>query len=489
MCKLLYSDKDELRITSLSKKMRSEDDSTYRTNFRRDYGRLIHSPSFRRLQGKTQLFPWAETDFFRNRLTHSLEVAQIAKMIAIKINKENEFFNRQGFQLDTDIIEFAGLAHDIGHPPFGHTGEKVLDQLMKEHGGFEGNAQTLRLLAKVEKREINHPKSVIERGIDRRCGLNLTFRSLASVLKYNNEIPFKRTDGDKLVKGYYSTEAELVKRTIRNVTGYNNYQGIFKTIECQIMDIADDIAYSTYDLEDAFKAKFVSPLDCLSISDELASQIGQKVSENLNKPDHNLFSADDVRKALYKVFGAICKPNKKDYAILAEICKRINGKYEIDQYMLKRVAIAYNTALQIQDDGYLRTRVTSELVGKFIDGIRVEPNKEIPALSKVFLDEETQEIVEVLKHFIFESLILSPRLNIVAKRGYEIVEKIFNTLIDAQDGYGLLPDDYKYLYQNINGSEKHRIICDFIAGMTDRYAIEFYGRLTSENPETIFKPF
>lgn len=178
-----------------------------------------------------------------------------------------------------------------------------------------------------------------------------------------------------------------------------------------------------------------------------------------------------------------------DYAILAEICKRINGKYEIDQYMLKRVAIAYNTALQIQDDGYLRTRVTSELVGKFIDGIRVEPNKEIPALSKVFLDEETQEIVEVLKHFIFESLILSPRLNIVAKRGYEIVEKIFNTLIDAQDGYGLLPDDYKYLYQNINGSEKHRIICDFIAGMTDRYAIEFYGRLTSENPETIFKPF
>lgn len=118
-------------------------DQNYRSAFRRDYARLIHSAAFRRLQGKTQLYPGHESDFFRNRLTHSLEVAQIAKSIALKINEASDFFRAN--PINVDLVEFAGLAHDLGHPPFGHNGEHALDYCMRDHGGFEGNAQTLRL--------------------------------------------------------------------------------------------------------------------------------------------------------------------------------------------------------------------------------------------------------------------------------------------------------------------------------------------------------
>lgn len=199
-----------------------------------------------------------------------------------------------------------------------------------------------------------------------------------------------------------------------------------------------------------------------------------------------------VREVLYKIFAGVCQPKTVDYELLAEICKPVDGKYDkttIDMYLTRMASIAYNASLNLQNNGYVRTKFSSELVGIFIKGVKVDPNDELPALSKVYLENETREQVEVLKHFAFRSLIVSPRLNIVAKRGYEIVEKIFDTLVMEDDGIGLLPDDYKYLVQRINVKEKHRVICDFIAGMTDRYAIEFYGRLTSENPETIFKPF
>lgn len=127
------------------------DNSKSRSPYRRDYARLIHSPSFRRLQGKTQLYPGHESDFFRNRLTHSLEVAQIAKGIALRLNFEEPFL--QANPIDCDLVEFAALAHDLGHPPFGHNGERALDDCMKQWGGFEGNAQTLRILTVMEKKK------------------------------------------------------------------------------------------------------------------------------------------------------------------------------------------------------------------------------------------------------------------------------------------------------------------------------------------------
>lgn len=144
----LYTEKDRAREREIVEPSDHKPEP-YRTEWRRDYARLIHSAAFRRLQGKTQLFPGPESDFFRNRLTHSMEVAQIAKSIAIKLN--NEKF--QDAAVDTDLVEVAGLAHDLGHPPFGHNGEKALDDCMKRYGGFEGNAQTLRILAKLRNRK------------------------------------------------------------------------------------------------------------------------------------------------------------------------------------------------------------------------------------------------------------------------------------------------------------------------------------------------
>jgi dGTPase len=226
------------------------------TPFKKDYARLLHAPSFRRLQGKTQLYPGNESDFFRNRLTHSLEVAQIACGIALILNEKYKD-DLQDEAIDLDLVQFAAIAHDLGHPPFGHNGEKALDDLMKQYGGFEGNAQTLRILTSVERKLVR-----TEDGDCDEFGLNLTYRALAAVLKYDTPIALKRDKHEGISKGYYQCEAKLVKAIKQAVAP--NYTGEkFKTIECSIMDLADDIAYSTYDLEDSLHANFVSPLSLL----------------------------------------------------------------------------------------------------------------------------------------------------------------------------------------------------------------------------------
>lgn len=268
----------------------------YRSQWRRDSARLIHSASFRRLQGKTQLFPGTEIDFFRNRLTHSLEVAQIAKSIAIRINYELEQRGERPF-IEPDVAEFAGLSHDLGHPPFGHFGEEILDEKMKDFGGFESNAQTLRILTKTEKKHLiaNTELGIDSDGYDRRVGLDLTVRSIGSILKYDKMIPAtaeERNDNRSPIKGYYATESGIVKIVKEKIVGSKKCESPFKTVECQIMDIADDIAYSTYDLEDSFKAGFISPVDLLCVSHEVADSVAKKISEDVGK----IISADNVQE-------------------------------------------------------------------------------------------------------------------------------------------------------------------------------------------------
>jgi dGTPase len=204
MNKGMYEQRDWDRVVSLAPSLQLE---PYRSEARRDSARLLHSPVFRRLQGKLQLFPSVESDFFRNRLTHSLEVGQIAKSIAIRLNETAPFLEPENLKIDSDLVELAGWAHDLGHPPFGHTGEEALDNCMHSEGGFEGNAQTLRILAKLEKKvHTGNLENVVgfEDQKDCRVGLNLTFRTLASILKYDKKIPIKRSQNKALVKGYYS---------------------------------------------------------------------------------------------------------------------------------------------------------------------------------------------------------------------------------------------------------------------------------------------
>lgn len=455
----------------------------YRSDFRRDYARLVHSAAFRRLAGKTQLFPGLESDYFRNRLTHSMEVAQIAKSIAIKLNYEEEDFFRTVGSIDTDLVEIAGLAHDLGHPPFGHNGELALDRCMLNFGGFEGNAQTLRILARLEKKATDDQEGYgIRAGRDRRFGLDLCARTLAAVLKYDHRIELVRVldpaIAHKPSKGYYASEADLIQRIKDSVLNGVSLPGKFKTIECQIMDLADDIAYSTYDLEDAFKARFLAPIDLLAADNQLLAAV---VTE-MNRNGSELVDTATVRGVIIRVFEDFLTDGELPAAIKA-------GKIPTPDDLTEFLSQRYRTLMRIANVGFVRSKLTSTLVGDFINGVIFTPNHQIPALSEVCLDEPTRLKVEVLKRFAYVSLIMSSRLKIAEIRGQEIVSDIFKCLSENA-GYNLLPDDFRSWYVAFAGSEaaQKRVICDFIAGMTDRYAVEFYARLHSETPETIYKP-
>lgn len=447
-------------------------EKSYRSDYRRDYARVLHSPSFRRLENKTQLFPGQESDFFRNRLTHSLEVAQIAKSIAIMLKIRNADCDF----IEPDVCEVAGLIHDIGHPPFGHNGERALDDCMKDCGGFEGNAQTLHIILRLEKKERKIRDVFSPDGQDNRCGLNLTVRSIASGLKYDNMIPTFRDKLAAFQKGYYECDKSSIEIVKEKLVGNKGYSP-FKTVECAIMDIADDIAYSTYDLEDAFKASFLTPYKMMAADDSIYGQIVDKLKkEGINK------TVEECRTSVIELFSDVWKD---------EIDSQKKIKTSDKGFASRTITNFLNSYIYSEafaSDGYLRSKFSSYLVSRFVGGISIEIDKEKPILSKIKIDEDTRLVINILKHFSYVYLISSSRLKVVENRGYEIISKMFKRLIE-HDGYNLLPEDFREIYVSAKSDEsRRRIICDFIAGMTDRYAIEFYGRLFSENPQTIFKP-
>lgn len=445
-------------------------DVPYRTEFSRDYARVIHSPSFRRLASKTQLFPGQESDFFRNRLTHSLEVAQIAKSIA-----ERLLAIHPSLDIFPEVCEIAGLMHDVGHPPFGHNGEKALDKCMLGWGGFEGNAQTLRIITRLEKKECP-PKIIDARKRDCRAGLNLTARVIASALKYDEEIPVTRVLGSPLVKGYYNSEKTIVEKVKASIIDDCEIEK-FKTIECSIMDIADDIAYSTYDLEDAFKSEFLTPNSIIAADDSIFDQIVEKLEK-----DSIHVTRIECRRVLSSLFGSI-------WAAPMDLQKHIDpNDPDFSTATLENYFSMYNRSSKLAQDGYIRTSFTSSLVNKFINGVNIIINADCPVLSRAEFTPDILLCVNILKHFAFVSLINSSRFKVAENRGQEIVTRMFEKLHDEK-GVAFLPPDFQKLYFMMpDDLSKARVVCDFIAGMTDRYAHEFYERLFSENPQTIFRP-
>jgi dGTPase len=224
----------------------SKRDDEYRTAFQVNRDRIIHTSAFRRLQSKTQVFWSGEYDFYRTRLTHSIEVAQIGRSICASLRAKSDLLG-EDFYIDADLVEAACLAHDIGHPPFGHTGERTLHRLMREHGGFEGNGQTLRMLTRTIY-------SVKGRGMDPTRAL------LDAVLKYKTLLP---ETPDAKNHFLYADQADELGFVLdgavfpRELPPGKARNG-FRSIECQVMDWSDDTAYSLNDVADGIQAGFIT---------------------------------------------------------------------------------------------------------------------------------------------------------------------------------------------------------------------------------------
>src|SRR5579864_3670227 len=252
----------------------AEPPSKTRSPFRRDCDRVIHSTAFRRLKHKTQVFVFHEGDHYRTRLTHTLEVAQIARALARQLG------------LDEDLTETLALAHDLGHPPFGHAGERALDACLKGHGGFDHNAQTLRVVTSLEHRYPDFD------------GLNLTWESLEGIVKHNG--PLTARDGSALAR--YSERGVPV--------GISDYLGVhdlelwsFASLEAQVAAIADDIAYDAHDIDDGLRAGMFG-VDDLKVM-PLTAQMIAEIDRRYPGLDDVRRSAELVRELISYLIGAV----------------------------------------------------------------------------------------------------------------------------------------------------------------------------------------
>lgn len=377
-----------------------------RSEFERDRARIIHSAAFRRLQGKTQVFGVYEGDFFRTRLTHSLEVAQIAKGLALNLGA------------NTDLVEAACLAHDLGHPPFGHTGEQVLHELMRPYGGFEGNAQTFRILTRLERKHEAY------------TGLNLTYQTLDSILKYKTCID-EATLAEAApgpAKGFYVDDRPLVE-TIIECTGSGNR----RSLECQAMDVADDIAYSVHDLEDSLKAGLLTVAD---FRRQPPARVVRDVNTHLATLGETV-SEDIIHRELLEIADRL------------EHLERTAGRAAWK--MLTRDLIhEFSCSVMLHDD-------------------------------RIDTAPQNRLRVEILKAFESHHVIYNPRVTTLGYKGKEVLRRLFAVLDQGKDSVGLLPENWGDEYERalLDGNEpaRKRVICDFLANMTDSYAMRFYSRL------------
>lgn len=410
-----YGDFDRERFLPEERKQAAR-----RGEFARDRARVVHSSALRRLGAKTQVLSPSGGDFARTRLTHSLEVAQIGREMANDLG------------VNADLVDMACLAHDLGHPPFGHNGEKALNEWASEFGGFEGNAQTLRLLTRIE------PKVFTDDG--RSFGLNLTRASLDATCKY----PWPRVSGveeagaDQSLKfGAYEDDLEVFNWLRIGATERS------KCIEAQIMDFADDVAYSVHDFEDAIVSGFV---DLEVLNDPAAeSEILKKVSE-WNGAKH---SSDELAAAL--------------------------GRLRATRYWLTN----YQATNDIQ--GNLKN-LTSELIGRFVSA----------TISAVIDTSSAQSMarygstLSIPPHVSAEISILkgvvSAFLMTIESRQpfYEWQRGLLIELADAvlaSNGENLDPYCTSAWKQAKNEAAQRRVVIDQVASLTDQSAITLYHRL------------
>lgn len=375
-----------------------------RNIYMRDYARILYSPSFRRLQGKMQLLGIDSTHFHRNRLTHSLEVAQIGRTLAEHLN------------IDPCVTESCSLAHDIGNPPFGHYGEIILNKLVDHVGGFEGNAQTFRILHRLEKKSHEYP------------GLNLTIRTLFGITKYNQ----KRSPTIK--KFLYDDDYDLLQEHLQK----NNIKHL-KSIDAQIMDISDEIAYAAHDLEDAISFNIVT--------------LGEVVHE---------FSISEKFKDAYEPFSKIVQ------------------KVQSKALKSKRLGTSEEYAV------VLKKELTSVLVNTLcrdIDLVSQNGNEELGYKS-------LGQLANGLKKLLFKAILRKPTIQLYEKKGEKVIRGLFAVFTDEEynNGLKLMPPEYRAL---IDDYPKERLVADYISGMMDSFAmqefVKYFGQ--TELDKAYNKPF
>lgn len=417
-----------------------------RSPFQRDKARVLHSAAFRRLQSKTQIHNNGLSDFYRTRLTHSLEVAQIGSGIVSHLSLTHPQF--KALLPSNNLIETICLSHDIGHPPFGHGGETALNYMMIKDGGFEGNGQTFRILTQLEPyTEFN--------------GMNLTRRSLLGLLKYPvylSEISapypkdtsrnFRQLKTEEWMpgKGVYDHDktylnavlaplcrADKIKfQTLRKQTeGDNGHRkSRYKSFDCSIMEIADDIAYGVHDLEDAIAMGIVSKsLWQEKVATQLSEIENFCLSDQLTELTNNLFSTQHFKRK--DAIGALVN------------------------------ALITSIKIEIIEDS-------------FIEPLLAYTAKLAPAMFTV---------LEILKGFVLNYVIKSPDLQILEYRGQQIVMELFEAFNAGPLRF--LPEQVKVLYkQQTESSRQKRVIADYISSLTDNHALRLHASLFSSNQTT-----
>ncbi|MEP5758126.1 MAG: deoxyguanosinetriphosphate triphosphohydrolase [Litoreibacter sp.] len=358
-----------------------EAESHFRSCFQRDRDRIIHASAFRRLKHKTQVFIEHEGDYFRTRLTHSIEVAQVARTISGVLG------------LNAELTEAVALAHDLGHTPFGHTGEEALAALMQPYGGFDHNAQALRIVTSLERHYAEFD------------GLNLTWESLEGIAKHNGpvtgELPFALTD--------YSERHDLEL-------------GTYASAEAQVAALADDIAYNNHDLHDGLRAELFSTTELaeLPIVERCFAEV------DIKYPDLNMYRRR--HEALRRFFGVLVE----------------------DVIKVAQVNLA-------------------QLDPKNVGDIRNAGRPMVQFSPEIWTD------LKVIRKFLFTRVYRAPSVVEMRVKVTEVINNLFPLFMEEPE---LLPKQWRKDVEACSGEiELARIVSDYIAGMTDRFALQEHDRL------------
>jgi|SRR5579863_6744767 len=366
-------------------RLHREPESTSRAPFQRDRDRIIHSSAFRRLEYKTQVFVNHEGDHYRTRLTHSLEVAQIARSVS------------RALRLNEDLAEAVALAHDLGHTPFGHAGEEALDAAMRPFGGFEHNDQTLRILTRLERRYAEFD------------GLNLTWETLEGTVKHNGPLI-----GTADAKPLPSTIAHYVREQDLELMTWPG-------AEAQVAAIADDIAYNNHDLDDGLRAGLFTIADLDEVP--LAGPVIHAVRQRYPTLEEGRLVHESIRRMIDMMASDL----------IAETRRRAADA-------------GVSSAAEVRALG-------APLVG-FSGPMRAHD--------------------KALKAFLFERMYRHYRVNRMSSKARRIVRELFELLHREPD---CLPSEWRQQAGAPNSSQTARVVADYIAGMTDRFALDEHSRL------------